>query len=87
MVFALRDYLVERAEQAERAARDLPVFTPISDSTASVSTAREDDGGEGQDPETAPGAPLPDSWALDYLQVKHLRNLQRKTGFHLHLND
>ncbi|KAJ7229969.1 hypothetical protein GGX14DRAFT_409643 [Mycena pura] len=74
LVFALRDYLVERAE---RAARDLPLFTPVSASTASVSIAREDDGGEGQDPETAPGAPLPDSWVLDYLQVKHLRNLQQ----------
>ncbi|KAJ6573541.1 hypothetical protein DFH09DRAFT_1277138 [Mycena vulgaris] len=71
LVLALRDYLVERAEHAES---DLPPPSPASPS------APDDE--DAQDPETAMGVPLPESWMLQYLQVKRLRNLQRKIKFH-----
>ncbi|KAJ7441736.1 hypothetical protein FB451DRAFT_117361 [Mycena latifolia] len=66
LVLALRDYLVERNEHADN---DLPPLSAISPSVP--------DQEEVQDPETAMGVPLPDNWALDYLQVRRLRNLQQ----------
>ncbi|KAJ6512718.1 hypothetical protein C8R45DRAFT_961144 [Mycena sanguinolenta] len=66
LVLALRDYLVERAEQA---VGEFRAPSPTSPS------GTDDD--EDQDPETAMGNPLPDSWMLDYLRVKRLRNLQQ----------
>ncbi|KAJ7689549.1 hypothetical protein B0H17DRAFT_633894 [Mycena rosella] len=68
VVLALRDYLVERAEHADLNLR------PPPPSSASLSTPDDEDA---QDPETAMGVPLPDSWMLQYLQVKRLRNLQQ----------
>ncbi|KAJ7442979.1 hypothetical protein FB451DRAFT_1376810 [Mycena latifolia] len=68
LVLALRDYLVERNEHADI---DLP---PPSAIPPSEPVPHQE---EVQDPETAIGVPLPDDWALDYLQVGRLRNLQQ----------
>ncbi|KAJ7466853.1 hypothetical protein FB451DRAFT_399926 [Mycena latifolia] len=68
LVLALRDYLVERNEHAD-ADIDLPPPSAIPPSVPYQE--------EVQDPETAMGVPLPDDWALDYLQVRRLGNLQQ----------
>lgn len=67
LVLALRDYLVARADQANK---ELLAVAPASKPTA-----------DSQDPETAMGAALPDSWMVHYMHVKQLRNLQRKIFF------
>ncbi|KAJ7140878.1 hypothetical protein C8R44DRAFT_974601 [Mycena epipterygia] len=70
LVLALRDYLVERAEKSN--ARNVV----DNDALLSPSMSRpniEDP----QDPETAMGVPLSDSWMVEYLQFKRLRNLQQ----------
>ncbi|KAJ7162329.1 hypothetical protein C8R46DRAFT_1283124 [Mycena filopes] len=66
LVLALRDYLVERAEHARDELGPDPALS------ASGPGAEDP-----QDPETAMGVPLADSWMLDYLQVKRLRNIQQ----------
>ncbi|KAJ7802096.1 hypothetical protein B0H14DRAFT_2893447 [Mycena olivaceomarginata] len=65
LVLALRDYLVARAGQANK-----QIFA-----VAPASSRAPDS--HCQDPETAMGAPLPDSWMVQYLHVKQVRNLQR----------
>ncbi|KAJ7689602.1 hypothetical protein B0H17DRAFT_1331705 [Mycena rosella] len=67
LVLALRDYLVERVERST-------THLINDDEDPPSSPADQDDA---DDPETAMGTPLPDSWILEYLQVQRLRNIQQ----------
>ncbi|KAJ6541392.1 hypothetical protein B0H19DRAFT_1381102 [Mycena capillaripes] len=71
LVLALRDYLAERVEGTTLQNMDdgLRPFSPTP--------SRPPDDSDPQDPETAIGVPLPDSWMVDYLGAKRLRYLQR----------
>jgi hypothetical protein len=75
LVLALRDYFVERVEHSKlpppstEVARKRPISTLPKD---------EDDD---DDPETDISVPLPDDWMAQYLQVKRLRYLERRSKF------
>ncbi|KAJ7719291.1 hypothetical protein B0H16DRAFT_408293 [Mycena metata] len=73
LVFAIRDYFMKRVEHEHHKL----VRTEREFRTRSISPAPKEDKEDEDDPVAYLGVPLPDNWAMGYLQVKRLQYLQQ----------
>ncbi|KAJ7030122.1 hypothetical protein C8F04DRAFT_738812 [Mycena alexandri] len=73
LVLAIRDYFVERVEHEHNKL----VTTEREFSTRPISPAPKEDEDDEEDPAADLSIPLPDNWAMGYLQVRRLHYLQQ----------